>query len=441
MMAITISLPWADLRIMQLKRGACRFLTSRLGILLILLRLEHFFTLIHPSIPLLDSSDFLSQYDLGVVNNKLLVLILMITAALLKQDVDTNHITNHLSGLAKSLSTENSRMPSLDEFQQACLLAFFTFHQCPGQDSWLRIGTLSRKAYRWGLNDIDNPDQRPAIISSCIGEREVEAWRRVWWFIFCLDSYSNLSAGTPVMLEKDSIKTSLLIQRNNLEPASTDSLIFLAESNMLWETVKSAILVGHNINANLHIITTAFIKESATIIRQMSNKFTPSLQARCLALEEDHATIRLSLPPSYLSSNRNVLCDESSTDYHARLICGLHLHLARLYLSLPVIGSTDEERMVRWHTSLEVCLDIVEVAKVWSSSYSLSVDPAICFVFFFALLVLHLHLHFEPLSSEAGREKIRKSITTLKLFLGQFAEYWRMPRMLLGQFPRKLSRC
>lgn len=46
--------------------------------------------------------------------------------------------------------------PSLDQFRKACLVAFYEFHQFPGHQSWMRIGRLTRMAYRIGLDRLEN---------------------------------------------------------------------------------------------------------------------------------------------------------------------------------------------------------------------------------------------------------------------------------------------
>lgn len=48
---------------------------------------------------------------------------------------------------------------SLDDFQQAALLAFYALFELPGDKSLSRVAFLTRKAYLRGMHQLDNPDQ------------------------------------------------------------------------------------------------------------------------------------------------------------------------------------------------------------------------------------------------------------------------------------------
>lgn len=67
-------------------------------------------------------------------------------------------------------------IPSLDQFRKAYLLAFYEFHQFPGHHSWLRVGRVTRMAYRIGLDRLDHirtiyPDW------STVSDEEIQEWR------------------------------------------------------------------------------------------------------------------------------------------------------------------------------------------------------------------------------------------------------------------------
>src|SRR5271170_2151044 len=74
----------------------------------------------------------------------------------------------------------------------------------------MRIGQLTRKAYQCGLHQIDNHEQRPLFDCIPASDEEAEEWRYVWWFIYCLDSYCNITAATPFVVKVDSVKTALV---------------------------------------------------------------------------------------------------------------------------------------------------------------------------------------------------------------------------------------
>ena len=76
---------------------------------------------------------------------------------------------------------------SLATMQQACLLAFYAFHNSPGQRAWTRIGHLTRKAYSLGLSQLD-AERPPSTLCTRRQREDLDEWRRVWWMIYCLVS-------------------------------------------------------------------------------------------------------------------------------------------------------------------------------------------------------------------------------------------------------------
>ncbi|KIW02537.1 hypothetical protein, variant [Verruconis gallopava] len=396
-----------------------------------------FFTYVHPSVRIFDQQTFQFMYDLGTVDNNLLLAILSISTALLKRGDQTAIAAaeNTLTMLASLNLLENSRnMASLHQFQLACLLAYYIFHQYPGQDSWLRIGKLSRIAYQFGLNQIDNPHQVPSVISACANSDEIEAWRRIWWFIFCLDSYSNIPAATPLILERESIRTALprpmgVHIENEMEPA-----IYLDDPEFLWNTVKAITSSNTMVNENLHIVTTAILNEAAHLQRLVFQNPSDKLRNRLVSLDAHLSAIRLALPPRFLDPFRNVLGNESSSAYHARLICVLHLHAARILLFLPLNVFDAEERNDRWQRTLEYCEDVVSVVKQWDSLHSLSVDPAVCFIGFAAMSILHLHSKCMNGTNSEMLAKLKADQGVIMLFIEQFASFWELPKYLKSVF-------
>jgi hypothetical protein len=151
---------------------------------------------------------------------------------------------------------------SLDDFRQACLLAYYEFHEHPGERAWLRVGHLTRKAYYCGLHQLDNHD----LCEDDDDDDDKDEWRYVWWCIFCLDSYSNITAASPFVIHIESIRTSLIT--NLGRERSRKAQIFLpGQPEMFWQTVEAIISYGHNVNFNLHIVTTAILREAATLYR------------------------------------------------------------------------------------------------------------------------------------------------------------------------------
>jgi hypothetical protein len=386
------------------------------------------------------------NYELGIVNNSLLQTMLAMTSLHFKRDGDTKERSQAQQVLQSNRmlifkSEENSKLPpSLESFQHACLLAYYTFHQHPGQEAWLMIGTLSRRAYQIGLHQLDNFDQPPSLLLfTCINENDKEAWRRIWWFIYALDSYSNITAGTPFLLERESTRTALPMPISIIDPEVSYPLLFLDEPEVLWKTVREIFDRNIEVNHNLHIITTTILNEAATLQRLLNQNPTAKLRTRLITLEDHLSAIRLALAPRYLEPARNVIQGESSSEYHARLICVLHLHVSRVLLTMPIhAAQSDLERQNQWQRTREYCSDIVAVIRQWDSTNSLSVDPAICIVVFAALSLLNLHSRYSILIDSAASQRLELDKTVLVLFLEQFGYYWELPKHLIGMWSKSL---
>lgn len=72
---------------------------------------------------------------------------------------ESSNLDEGLDALLSSSLLEDNLVgdaPSLDQFRKAYILAFYEFHQFPGHHSWLRIGRVTRMAYRIGLDRLDH---------------------------------------------------------------------------------------------------------------------------------------------------------------------------------------------------------------------------------------------------------------------------------------------
>jgi hypothetical protein len=402
-----------------------------------------FFAHTHLSNVLFDEQAFLYNYELGNIDNALLQSILAITSLLWKNEGDTkerdhSHHVLRLNRKQILAEVEHSENASINQFQNACLMAYYGFHQCPGQKSWLEVGTLSRRAYRMGLHQLDSMNQPPTLVFTCNDEEEKESWRRIWWFIYSLDSYSNITAGTPCLLERESIRTALPRSDSHLKAENTFNPLFLDEPEVLWKIVREIFHRNVQVNQNLHIVTTTLVNEAANVQRLLNQNPTSKVQNQLFALEGHLSMIRLALAPRYLDPIRNVIQNESSSEYHARLICILHLHITRILLAMPLqVSETENDRETRWQHTLEYCSDVVGVVKQWDSANTLSVDPAICIIVFVALNLLNLQSKLDACSRPEVSTRLELDKTVLLLFLEQFGCFWELPRHLICSYKTK----
>lgn len=397
---------------------------------------------IHPSIPLFHRARFLARYEAGNLCQHLLLTIYVVTAKTLGlgNSWDGSNLDDCIAYLLDLKVVENEsagKKLSLDNFRQGCLLAFYAFHQYPGEKAWMRIGNLTRKAYQCGLHQIDFIGYGSVFDRENVSAEDLEEWRYVWWCIYCLDCYSNVTALTPFIVERESIKTALV--SSPLAGPTSDLAVktlpqYLPDdTDDLWKTAKDVTSSTGAVNFNMHILTTTMIREAATLHRLRKQSTSKRLKVRLSELESHFSTFRLALPTRYLSPSRNAMDNESSSEHHSRLICVLHIHLARILTYFPADSQENlNEWTGRWQQCLESCEDVVTVVKQWDGQYFTATDPAICFIILFALTLVHLH----SCSKDAKLEfKVRMETykDVLVLFLEQFASAWSLPRFLISK--------
>jgi hypothetical protein len=326
---------------------------------LTLSRLESFFTYVHPSLPIFDYRTFMQNYKQGLVDENLLLTILAISSHIQGFSSFWTYpsLTICFDQLlaAKSFEVDNigDSIP-LSRFQQACLLAYYEFHQHPGRKAWLRVGELTREAFEWGLHQIDHPDQCQLYAGNTMDAEKREEWRRLWWCIYCLDSYCNITASTPFIIELDSVRTAL-ISTGNLGQQQ-ESIFLPSDTEKLWETSKAVSSCPGDYHVNVHIVTTTLLRRAGKLFRLWQQNPTPQTDASFTALNEHLSAVRLALPLRYCDVTRDMMKNESQGEHHARLICVLQLHASQLLISMPRSFAGGEECWrYAWAGTLECC--------------------------------------------------------------------------------------
>ncbi|KAG7404754.1 hypothetical protein Forpe1208_v015442 [Fusarium oxysporum f. sp. rapae] len=234
---------------------------------------DEYFKSINEAIPLFSTAAVLSSKNiLSDCSSELVEALLLITAKLLGFKFASTHFD--LDGridliLSNTTLQEDTAgdFPSLDLFRKFCLLVFYEFHQFPGQQAWMRIGKIVRLAYWMGLDRLDII-QSVSPEWSNVSYKDLQNWKLVWWCVYRLDSYANLSSGTPYQIDERLVNTSFthdhyqgLVSPCKLphDPRSLpDLLLFVktgSESSLLF---------------NIHLIT-------ITVLRQFGRAMTGSV--------------------------------------------------------------------------------------------------------------------------------------------------------------------
>lgn len=349
---------------------------------------------------------------------------------------DSATIDNQIDSLLSSSTVEDdsfTNFPSLDQFRKSCILAFYEFHQFPGHQAWIRIGKLTRMAYHIGLDRLETLRARHAEWR-VLSKEDMDEWRAVWWCIFQLDSYSNLSSGTPYLVDEGLVNTAMIIhntaQPSNVGDAPPQVLLSVHLEN-LWKLLPAVTSHPETLIPNIKIITTTMLRKAGLLSRVCLLKPREETIGRITNVERQLSALRLGLPPSWFNPKRNAFSHESHADHHARLVTVLHLLMARLYLSiLCCTMQQDEEWMMSWQQVLETCQNIASIAEQWDSVFCVKMDPSISFILFAALIFLDLQKKSTAISTSTLHSQIDHDKTVLHLQLEQFERLWTLPRLL-----------
>ncbi|KAI1480720.1 hypothetical protein F4774DRAFT_69530 [Daldinia eschscholtzii] len=401
--------------------------------------LLRFFDDIHPAIPLFQESRFLKSYGEGAACYELVVIINAITTKLLgpvgfwpSEDVEL--CLNSLLGMTASESDSLSSRVSLDHVRQECLLAYYNFHQSPEPSSGMRISRLARKAYTLGLDQIENPDLCSAFDHQVATEDEIEDWRYIWWCIYRLDSYSNISLGTPFVVDVESLNSALIRRSLSDEIVPSSPKVFLTDDiDQLWKPLQDVVLSYCGRELNIHILTTAMLRHAGNVLTLKATR--KCVDSKMALLKDAVTSVLLALPSGYLNPKRNVLAAESDIHHCIRVTNILHLHFTRLIACLPLNSHVVESQWLDcWQQSLGVCQDIVSVVNEWTDQFWTRVDPALCLIIFKALWVTNLHRRCTVVVEPSLISVLDHSEQTLLLFLERFSKIWALPRTLLQLF-------
>lgn len=349
------------------------------------------------------------------------------------------------SMLQDDLLDDSISLESLDYFRKAYLLAFYEFHQFPGHQSWIRVGRVTRMAYRIGLDRLDHIRTRYPDWS-IVQDEDLQEWRTLWWCLYRLDTYSNMSCGTPYLIDDAVVLTSLI---QPTRPSDNTAVPELHLPSSVDDMCK--ILLANPSLPVVHNITIATLRQAGLVLRLRAERSRPALVGQIAKAEQHLATIRLALPTGWLNPRRNALAGESHNNYYTRVATVLHLRMAQLLLAVgdslfrqnSQSDTTDSWVMARWQRVLEACQDIAAVAEQWDSTFCLTVDPALAFIVFTALAFLALHQKMHVVTDDVHplqpSSDLRHQITVLHLQLRHLANIWTVPKLLKCMLSRPIN--
>ncbi|PCH01527.1 Transcription factor [Penicillium occitanis (nom. inval.)] len=406
--------------------------------------LDKYFDLFHDANPIYSRANFLQNYRNALCSKDLISTMVIITAKLIGFAPEGSDLDIRIDHLLSSNHLELDIIgdsPTLDQMRKAYIMAFYEFHQFPGDQSWMRIGRLTRIAYRVG---IDKLERLPTFYPdwAAISKAEMQEWRLLWWCIYKIDSYTNLAAGTPYLIDKDFINTALMMSESNIassngEPTESEAVYLPTSFQGLWEVIPSLTSDPETFLANVHIVTVTAMRDVALVGRiYFLREHTGTVEEVFKEAERQLSALRLALPFGWLNTDRNALAGESQSNHHARLVTIFHLSFAQLFLGILKCRAEEGDEWTRsWQKILENCQDIARAAAQWDSSFCVRVDPAINLVLLTALIFLEVHKKTSISSTAVNSESsIKHDQTIIRLLLDQFAKIWTFPRLIILSF-------
>lgn len=400
-----------------------------------------YFDLFHDANPIFSRENFLHSYRNALCSKDLISTMAIITAKLIGFAPEGSDLDTRIDHLLSSNHLELDIIgdsPTLDQMRKAYILAFYEFHQFPGDQSWMRIGRLTRIAYRVG---IDKLERLPTFYPdwAAISNDELQEWRLLWWCIYKIDSYTNLAAGTPYLIDKDFINTALMMSHPrtlSLNGRADDSkTVYLPTSSQgLWEVIPALTSDPDTFLANIHIVTVTAMRDIALVGRvYFLREHTGTVEEAFNEAGRQLSALRLALPFGWLNTDRNALAGESQSNHHARLVTIFHLSFAELFLGVLNCRGEEGDGWTRsWQKVLENCQNVARAAAQWDSSFCVRVDPAINLVLLTALIFLEIHKKTTVSAAAVNLESsIKHDQTIIRLLLDQFAKIWTLPRLII----------
>ncbi|KAL7655764.1 hypothetical protein ACMYSQ_004906 [Aspergillus niger] len=386
--------------------------------------------------PIYSKERFLRRYRSSKCSQDLITTMAVIAAKLTHFTVgdDGPNLDAELDSLLSSSLLEDDMVgdsPSLDQFRKAYILALYEFHQFPGHHSWLRIGRVTRMAYRIGLDRLE----RIRVLYtdwSTVSDEDIQEWRALWWRIYRLDTYANLASGTPYLIDDALIDTSFILSQTT----NPSHEIYLPPYSAGLADLLPAITADpETLLDNIHNISIATMRQAGLIIRMHMLRWQAGMLSQITAVNRQLTTLRLALPPGWLNPHRNAFINETPLAHHARLITVYLLRMAQLLLSVAECSARRaDDWLSAWQRVLETCQDIAGLASQWDSAFCLTVDPAITFTIFTTLIFLDLQRKCGFVATDDLRSSIDHDITVLHLQLRHFGTIWTQARLLTLSF-------
>jgi hypothetical protein len=170
--------------------------------------ISFYFDTAHGITPLLDEDDFRAKYTAGERKDKSWLALLNMVLALGSISSGSTFWHTHYYNQTRSyLGFDCLGSGNMESLQALCLLGGYYLHYVNSPNmAYAVLGAAHRMAIALGLHR----DPVPRSIDAQLGQASpqqratIELRRRVWWSLFCLDTWSGMTLGRPTCGRWDS---------------------------------------------------------------------------------------------------------------------------------------------------------------------------------------------------------------------------------------------
>jgi hypothetical protein len=167
-----------------------------------------YFDTVHGITPLLDEADFRATYAAGIRQDKSWLALLNMVLALGSISSGSTSLHTHYYNQAQThLGFDCLGSGNLESLQALCLLGGYYLHYVNSPNmAYAVLGAAHRMAIALGLHrdSVARHGDTRSQEASHQQRATIELRRRIWWSLFCLDTWSGMTLGRPTCGRWDS---------------------------------------------------------------------------------------------------------------------------------------------------------------------------------------------------------------------------------------------
>ncbi|TVY44098.1 hypothetical protein LSUB1_G001911 [Lachnellula subtilissima] len=407
--------------------------------------IDLYFAHIQPSFPMFCKKTFMQEFAEKRIPDKLLNAFFAVSLGFLPPyqlsslfGSSSNNARQMFAQLAEQQGhdqIDTGESTTLNDVRFEVLLTLYNYTNFPGRKAWLAEGTMMRSAIGMGLHRVDSGVRNPLHT-----DFELEEQRFVWWSVWKLDTSINCLAASPFGIDSHSIGTAIISTsisafETGLGERSTNKFL-PSDSTKPWKLAQELLATDTEDGVNMYLLAACHLRSVSLCRQRLYTNPTPDMTSHLMTLRNTLSCMRLSLPTWYLQSARQ--SDLETPERHRfRLETILILYMAQVQAFLPFANVTldnlvKDDDFGNWNECVSICENIASILHHWRPEYSMTADPMISTIIWFAWFILTTHTMCSFGESTGIPDvNISNALDLLTLTLELFARHWKISRLLL----------